>query len=209
MLPGSFVLLSVLIRLVSGGRYAWGIVRGKARPDPVTWLLWAVTPLIAFIAQLQQGLTIQSAVLLALFISPAVICVLAIAKQGFWRYLTPFTLCCAAVALAGIVLWRITDQPAVAIAFAILADIFATLPTLRKSYLDPSSEYALPYLLSAFSMIVTLLTIRDWSFVVYAFPLYMLAVNLVLAAFAHFPLRRSLPCLVKPLPARAANQLDA
>lgn len=189
MLPGYFVVISVLIRLISGGRYAWGVTRGLAEPNPVTWLLWAVTPLIAFIAQLQHGLALQSIVLLALFLSPAVIAALAIARQGFWRYLTPFTSACAAIAVAGIVLWRITDQPAVAIAFAIAADIAATLPTLRKSYRDPASEYALPYLLSAGSMVVTLLTIRDWSYAVYAFPLYMLCVNLVLAAFAHFPLR--------------------
>jgi len=198
MLPGSFVVLSVLIRLVSGGRYAWGITRGKASPNPVTWLLWAITPLIAFIAQLQHGLALQSVVLLALFASPAVVTILTVRRQGFRRYLTPFTLVCAAIAAAGIVLWRITDHPEIAIAFAILADIFATLPTLVKSYRDPSTEYALPYLLSAGSMLVTLLTIRDWTYTVFAFPLYMLAINLVLATFAHFQLNRRLrPGLVR------------
>jgi hypothetical protein len=189
MLPVGFVLLSVIIRLVSGGKYAWGIVQGRARPNPITWFLWGLTAMIAFFAQLQQGFTGQSFVLLALGITPLTVCVIALMKHGIQRYLTSFTLSCASIALVGIILWRITAQPSIAIVFSIIADIFASLPTLRKSYEDPSSEYPLPYLLSMVSMLITLLTIRSWAFVTYAFPLYMFGINLVLFSFAALPLQ--------------------
>lgn len=96
---------------------------------------------------------------------------------------------CGLLALLGIALWKITLVPELAIAFSILADIFATLPTLHKAYYDRESEYAWPYMLSIFSMIITLLTVHEWIFAVYAFPLYMLAVNAVLFCFAAFPIR--------------------
>ncbi|HET8670214.1 MAG TPA: hypothetical protein VFM05_06165 [Candidatus Saccharimonadales bacterium] len=193
MLPAWFVVFSVFIRIFSGGRYAWGVLRGKARPNPITWFLWGLTPMIALGAQLQeQGFGSQAIVLFALGLSPLVICSLTIATQGLRQHLDAFTLTCGGIAGIGIVLWQITDQPTIAIAFGILADIFATLPTLQKAYKDPSSEYAFPYLLSMVSMAIALLTIDKWVFAVYAFPLYMLCINVALFSFAQFPLRSML-----------------
>lgn len=191
MLPGWFVVVSICIRLVSGSQYAWGVVKGKAQPNPVTWFLWGLTPMIAFFAQAKSGLSGQGIVLLVLGLTPLVICVLGTAKYGLRHYLTPFTLSCGLLALVGIVLWRITDRPELAITFGIVADICATLPTLQKAYKDRASEYAWPYLLSMLSMAITLLTITDWSFTVFAFPLYMFGINTVLLSFAALPLRET------------------
>jgi hypothetical protein len=190
MIPSWFVVVSICIRLFSGSQYAWGIFKGKAQPNPVTWFLWGLTPIITLTAQMQDGFSGQSAMLLALGLSPLVICVIGIAKCGIRPYLTPFTLSCGAIALAGIVLWKITALPELAIIFSILADIFATLPTLRKAYQDPSTEYATPYMISILSMTVTLLAIQTWVFSVFAFPLYMLGINVALFCFAYFPLRQ-------------------
>jgi len=189
MLPGWFIVISIFIRLISGGQYIRGMLRGKARPNPFTWFLWGVTPLIALAAQLPHGFNGQSLMLLALGVSPLLIGGIASVRWGIRAYLTPFTLACTGIALAGILLWRITTLPELAIIFGIVADIFATLPTLHKAYLNPESEYPLPYLLSICSMVVALLTISDWSFTVYAFPLYMLCINITLFFFALLPLR--------------------
>ncbi|HEU5186888.1 MAG TPA: hypothetical protein VFT87_00105 [Candidatus Saccharimonadales bacterium] len=189
MLPGWFVLVSVGIRLISGGRYAWAVTKGRARPNPITWLLWGLTALIALAAQLQNGFSTESVVLLALAASPLLIFGISVAKQGIKHHLTPFTIVCGSLALLGIILWQLTAQPTVAIWFSIAADICATLPTLQKAYKDPSSEYAPPYLLSMGSMALTLLTIQTWTFTNYAFPLYILCINVALFVFAQFPLR--------------------
>ena len=191
MLPSWFVGFSVVIRLFGGAQYAWGVVRGKARPNPITWFLWGLTPLIAFFAMIaESGFSAQAFVLLALAVTPLVICFIAIMRDNPRQYFTPFSVACGLLALMGIALWRVTEMPSIATAFCIAADIFATLPTLRKAYHDPASEYAWPYAMSALSMAVTLLTITHWAFVVYAFPLYMLTINAVLFVFARVPLKR-------------------
>ncbi len=196
MLPAWFVLFSVAIRLASGGQYAWGVLRGKARPNPVTWFLWGLTAMIAFLAQLQSGPTAQALVTFVLGLSPLVIFAIAMSKGHGRGHFTPFTISCAAIAVIGIVLWRVTANPELAISFAIAADICASLPTLRKAYHDPESEYAFPYLLSVVSMAITLGTITDWSFTVYAFPLYMLCINVALYGVARFRVRRMVRRLV-------------
>lgn len=193
MLPVWFVGFSVAIRLLGGAQYAFGVLRGKARPNPITWFLWGLTPLIAFFAQVaEDGLSGQALVLLALAATPLVVCVLALIKHNTRQHFTPFAITCGLLALMGIILWRVTKMPSIATAFSIAADIFATLPTLQKAYRDPDSEYPWPYALSALSMGITLLTITEWTFVVFAFPLYMLAVNVVLFFFALLPLKKML-----------------
>ena len=199
MLPAWFVVFSVAIRLIGGSQYVWAIIKGKARPNPVTWLLWGLTPAIAFIAQIQGGFTGQSAVLLALATSPLVIFGVTVARHSIKEHLTPFAITCGVIALIGIVLWRITSLPELAIIFSIIADIFATLPTLLKTYKDRTSEYAVPYILSMLSMIITLLTIHDWAFTIYAFPLYMLGINTLILSFVLLPLRETAQLIRKRL----------
>lgn len=190
MLPAWFTVFSIAIRLLGGAQYAWGVVVGKAKPNPITWFLWGLTPLIAFFAQLQYGLTPQAWVLLALAASPLFISMLAIIKYGLRGHFTPFSVTCGLLALLGIVLWQMTSVPELAVLFCIIADIFATLPTLQKAYRNPASEYAWPYMMSMVSMVIVLLTIQDWRFLIYAFPLYMLAVNMACFSFAAFPIRQ-------------------
>jgi len=189
MLPAWFTAFSIAIRLIGGTQYAWGVATGKARPNPITWFLWGLTPLIAFAAQVQYEFTAQSLVLLALAASPLIISALAIIKYGLREHLNLFSVTCGVLAGIGIVLWQVTSVPELAIIFSIAADIFATLPTLRKAYRDPGSEYAWPYAWSVLSMIITLLTVQEWVFLVYAFPLYMLLINVLLFIFAAVPLR--------------------
>lgn len=189
MLPMWCVVFSMLIRLISGGQYAWGVVKGKARPNPITWLLWGLTAMIAFAAQIQEGVGMPALATFVLGVSPLVIFGIAVAKNPIAGYLTPFTLGCAACAVLGIILWRITDNAQLAIVFSIVADIFASLPTLLKAYHDPSSEYGRPYMLSIISMLIILGTIQSWTFAAYAFPAYMLCINVVLLTFATVPLR--------------------
>jgi len=199
MLPAWFIVFSIGIRIFGGGQYAWGVIKGKARPNPITWFLWGLTAMIAFAAQLQEGVGIQALVTFVLGLSPLVVCAIAVTRNGLSAHLTPFTISCAISALIGIVLWRITNNPELAITFSIIADSFAGLPTLFKAYKDPSSEYSQPYLLSIVSMVILLLTLTSWTYVSSAFPIYMLVSNIFLLAFAALPIRSGVEVLRRRL----------
>jgi len=187
MNPEWCIGFAITLRLLSGGRYAWGVFTGRARPNPVTWFLWGSTAMVAFAAQLTEGVGAQALVTFALGLGPLIVALLATLRGHLRAHLTPFTFACAAITLGGIFLWQATSNATFAIICSIIADIAASLPTLRKGYHDPDSEYALPYFLSICSMIITLLTITTWNFETYAFPLYMLFINCLLFIM---PLRR-------------------
>lgn len=180
MLPVWFIFVAMAIRLSGGVSYICAVLARKAHPNPITWFFWALTPLIAFVAQLSQHVGIAAWMTLALAVGPLVIFGLSLKHNWSRAHFTPSTICCAILAVVGIVLWLSTDNPVYAIIFSILADIFGSIPTLIKTWHRPESEHATAYLLSILAMAVTLFTITNWSFVSYGMPLYMLLINFVI-----------------------------
>ena len=54
------ILVAAALRLGGGAGYTLAVVRGRARPNPVTRFCWALAPLVAFAAQAQDGLDPQA-----------------------------------------------------------------------------------------------------------------------------------------------------
>ena len=179
MLGPEFIFVAILLRFMAGADYLVATWRGSVKPNPVTWLFWGLAPLVAFAAQVQNSVEPSNWVSLALGLGPLFIFAVSIGRGNRWR-ISLFDMLCGGSALIGIVLWQVTADPVLAICFGVLADFLGGIPTLRKSYSAPYSEKALPYFLSILSMIVTLLTLKDWVFVTAGFPTYILCINVVL-----------------------------
>jgi hypothetical protein len=186
-LPLWCAAIAVALRLTSSGQYAVAVLRRRARPNIVTWFLWGLTPMIAVVAQLDRpGHEVLVTFMIGL--GPLVVAAFALCTDRSASRLTPFTLLCAGAALVGIVLWQLTDRPALAIVFCIVADVFATLPTLRKAYADPGSEYAPSYLVSVLAALAAFGVIEHRDFTAAGFPLYLFLIDAVLFVFAAAPL---------------------
>lgn len=50
MLPEYFIYIAASIRILAGLLYIKSILKGKTRPSAVSWLIWSVSPFIAFFA---------------------------------------------------------------------------------------------------------------------------------------------------------------
>jgi hypothetical protein len=189
-LPAWSAAIAIAVRLAASGQYAMAVARRRARPNIVTWFLWGVTPMIAVAAQIDGHWGPEVAVTFVLGLGPLVVSAVAFRTDRSASRLTPFTSSCAAASVAGIVAWQVTANPATAIAFCILADLLASLPTLQKAYGAPESEYAPPYLLSMLAMLITMGTVDDGDFISYGFPVYIFLINVALFAFAALPVAR-------------------
>ena len=186
MLNQNFVFLGILIQSIGGISYLLGTLKGKIKPNKVSWLLWTATPLIAFVAEIKQGVGIQS---LSTFIVGFIPLLVFIAsffnKQSAWK-ISRLDVICGILSFAGIILWAVTRVGNIAILFSILADMLAVVPTAIKSFNEPASENDLVYLLGAVSMGITLLTIRQWNFQTYGFPAYIFIANLFITILIRF-----------------------
>ena len=68
----------------------------------------------------------------------------------------------------------------------ILADGLAAVPTLVKSYIYPGTENYHTYLASAIGAAITLLTISNWNFANFGFPLYILIICIIFVFLIKF-----------------------
>lgn len=200
MLGDEYMVVAVILRLAAGVGYLVATWRRIVQPNPVSWLLWGLTPLTAFVALVQDGVTPQAWVVLTLGVSPLLVFAVSVTRKTRWRVSRCDALCGGSAA-TGIVLWQITSNPGLALLFSIVADILASIPTLTKACEAPRSERSLPYLVSMASMVVILSTMSDPQLVDYAFPLYMLSINTAIFSVVRLrtaQLDRRLPYQVAP-----------
>jgi len=174
MLHPNFVILGLIIGFTGGASYLISTIKGKTRPNRVTWFLWALAPLIAFVAEIKEGVGIQAWMTFGAGFGPLLIFLSSfVNKKSVWK-LRKFDFICGGLALVGLFLWYITRNGNFAIFFSILADAMAAVPTLIKSYYFPETENYHTYLTAATSATITLLTIDIWDFAYFGFPLYLL-----------------------------------
>lgn len=196
MISENFVIVGAIIAALGTLSYIIDTVKGRVKPNRVSFLIWSIAPLIAFVAQLKQGVGIQSLTTFIVGFLPLTVFIASfVNKKAEWK-LTRFDLSCGFLSLIGLALWLITQVGNVAIAFSIMADGLAALPTIVKAYRYPETESGWPWSTAAISGLLTLLTIRDWNFAHYGFSLYILIVTSIIFVLVQFSLGKKIKNLV-------------
>ena len=86
MISENFIFIGTILILIGGGSYLIDTLAGKAKPNRVTWLLWALAPLIAFAAEIKQGVGLQSLLTFVVGFNPLLIFLASfVNKKSFWR----------------------------------------------------------------------------------------------------------------------------
>ena len=173
MINENFVILGAVIAFAGGLSYLISTIKGKTKPNRVTWFLWSLAPFVAFSAEIKEGVGIQSLMTFMVGFTPFLVFLGSfVNKKSVWK-LGRFDLTCGALSLIGLLIWYITKNGNFAIFFGITADGLAAVPTLVKSYFFPETENYHVYLTAAINAAITLLTIKIWNFAHFGFPLYI------------------------------------
>lgn len=143
---------------------AWGYIRdtlrGNTSPNRVTWSLWGIEGVLGFAVETQQHVGWASAMTLMLGLVPCAIVIASFKNpHAVWK-IGIFDLVCGAIALAGLVFWAVVNEPTVGLVSFVCADQVAALPTLRKSWLAPSTESARVFVMGCVNCVITLLTLK-------------------------------------------------
>jgi hypothetical protein len=177
-----FAILAAVIAVTGSAGYALDTLRGRTQPNRVSWALWALAPLIAFAAELSQHVGLKSLLTFAVGVGPALVLVASFVDARAYARVTALDVVCGALALAALAMWALTGRGNVAIAFSILTDLLAAIPTLEKARRAPESESPKAFIGGAAGAALTLLTIRaqDWVFANFGFALYILLIDATL-----------------------------
>ena len=177
------IFLGAAANIFGAGVYLRDTIRGTTKPNRVTWFLWTAGPLTAAAAAFAAGGGWSVLPILVNGICSLTIFIASIAcKQAFWR-LGLLDYLCGVFSVAALVLWLITKEPAVAVFFAVLTDLFAAFPTLTKAWKHPQTETSIDYAMGAFSAVTTFFAITTLNFSTIAFPLYIVLMDLTLMFF--------------------------
>lgn len=177
MIDVHFVILGAAISLIGQGFYVRDTLLGRTYPNRVTWLLWAIAPLLAFAVEVQDGVGLRALMTLSIGIGPlAVVIASFVSHKAVWR-IGPLDWVCGALSVVGTALWLITRNGEFAIWLAIAADFLAGLPTLVKSWQAPETESAAAYIGAFINAVLTLLTVTTVTLAIVAFPAYIAVVS--------------------------------
>jgi len=177
-MPSVFIVISSLLALISPIVYSIAIFKGEAKPHRTTrlvlLLITSLTTASLFAQKNQVAIylagvsTIQSIMIFTLSL-----------KRGMGGW-SKTDMLCLFIALIGIALWRITENPVVALYCAIGADFAGMIPALIKTSKFPKTEVWTFYLLDVFAAFFILLALETWTLQEYSYPIYIMLINLVM-----------------------------
>ncbi|MFA5010302.1 MAG: hypothetical protein WC553_03740 [Patescibacteria group bacterium] len=169
----TFGILSSAFVLVGCVPYLNDIIKRRVNPHILSWIGWGFLTAIGAFAMMAEGSTWATALLWG-NTGACVLIVLGsiITKTGVWSTgLQDYVFFGAG--LLGIVLWQVLDMPILALIFAILADACFGIPTMIKTFKDPSTETPFVWGMSVVSEVFGLLALQNLSFHEMAYPVYL------------------------------------
>jgi hypothetical protein len=165
-----FGYLSGAAILASYIPYIRDIFLNKTKPERMSWLIWAVLGSIALFSQLAKGASWSLILTGAETVGELFVFFLAI-KYGFGGFLKRDIIALIGAGL-GLLLWYLTNEPAVALFIVIAIDLMGSILTVMKSYENPSTETASGWALTLLGGIFGCLAVGNLNFILLAFPLY-------------------------------------
>lgn len=175
------IWISNVLVLGSYLTYIWMTIKGKVKPHRTTRFVLLLIISVGFMSLYAQGDRVVVWFLgICWFGSLAEFFLSLKYGMGGWD---PIDILCLIIAILGIILWKITSNPALALYATVLADMAGMIPSLIKTYRFPDTEYWLSYLLDILAVAFTIMAIQNGGFNEYIYPAYLLVVNTIMQIF--------------------------
>jgi hypothetical protein len=171
------VVVAAFVSLTAAILYIRSMFKGNTIPNRVTWLMWAIAPLIATAAAVYNGV---SWAVLPVFMSGFCPLLIFLASffihKSYWK-LSKIDYICGGLSGLALILWYFTKEPNLAITMSIASDAFAGLPTLKKMWTNPETESVWPFITGVFCPMTSFAAASSWSYSELAFPTYLIVLN--------------------------------
>lgn len=172
--------LSLALTIAAYAPYIYSTLKGHTKPHIFSWVLWGTLMLIASAGQ-HAGHAGPGAWATALSGIFSVIIALLALRQGD-KDITNKDIAVFIIALMGIPLWYVTQNPLSAILLMTVIDALCYIPTLRKSFHKPKEEMALHYIISNTKLIVSIAAMSVYSLTTVIYPAMIIVMNTALIA---------------------------
>jgi hypothetical protein len=177
-------VVATILTFVGFFPYIKDIFLRKTKPHLFSWFTWFFATFIIFILQYQNGGGFGSIVTLAVSISCLAITILSF-KYGT-KDVKKVDYIFIFVSLISLVLWLYFKQPIVSIILLVAVDLFAFLPTFRKSWIDPFSETLSMYVITTFRHALAIFALQEINLITSLFSVVWIFGNGLCAAMLFY-----------------------
>jgi hypothetical protein len=175
-----FVFLAIAVSMVGASGYIRDTLRGVTSPNRVTWGLWAVEGILAFLVEVQQHVGLPALMTLTFGLVPLIVVLASFRHSHLAWKIGKFDIFCGVVSVLGLVFWLFIGQATVALISFVAADQVAALPTLRKSWIAPSTETGRTFFLGSVNCAITLMALQHFTTAGALFPGCILVTDLII-----------------------------
>ena len=177
----TFSLIAIVITLAAFIPYIREIFRGTIRPHIFSWVIWGVTTLLIFLAQLEDnggagtwpiGVSASITIFIAYlaYVKRADVTI----TRADWLFFI--------AALLSLPLWYWTSDPLWAVILLTAIDVAGFGPTVRKAYQFPYSESLLFFALFTLRNALVMLALENLTLTTLIFPAVMLILCVLMMA---------------------------
>ena len=175
MIKSILLIFGPALNLVSIVPYIIDIIRGKTKPNVVSWVTWTILTGVGTAAVIAQAGLISS-----LLPMSATLCTLSIVllgfKYGFAKY-SKFDIFCQVCAALGLALWLIFNSPLIALIAVLVIDAIAAMPTLVHAFKQPQEETWETFWVGSLAALLTLFSVSNLTVGKAAYPIYLMIAN--------------------------------
>jgi hypothetical protein len=173
--------------------YSIRIWQKKITPSPTSWLLWSILGLALLLTYKSSGAQDNIWPAVFGFTNPTLIFLLILARQrGRLEKITEKTdLCCLAAGIISLLMWTFMRKyphlVQYALYVAILADLFAAIPTIILYWNSPMEDRPFAWGLFSIGYGLAIFAISEYTIANYVLPLYMFAGSMSVTLILSIP----------------------
>lgn len=175
-------LASGVVALVATIPYMRAAARREIRPSAVTWGGWWLFSSVVFAAQMLSEPSWSAVIAGTGAVYCGIVVVFAVRAGG--AGVVALDVVCGALGVAAVIAWQATADPRLALAIAIVGDVFLCIPTVVKALRDPASEMGSRFLIAALAALLGVAAARRLDVVSVAWPAYLAFANTTIGLIA-------------------------
>lgn len=173
-------LFAIILSIISYIPYIRDIIKGKTKPHAFTWLIWTILGIVGFSAQISDNAGPGAYMnLVNIFVGIYIL----FAGFKYRSNIVKSDYISLIMALLTIPLWLITKNPLWSVLLILIIDIFAFIPTIRKSFMNPYSETAETYFINSLKHLLSISALTRYTLITSLYPSYLVSVNFLFLVF--------------------------
>lgn len=181
--------LALALNLIGYFPYIRDIIRGKVKPQRITWGIWSILTTVAAVNQILNGGGYSSLYVVSGAILVSITFILSM-KYGVGGT-SVLDRVCLVLAFGLVVYWIGAQDTRISTLLVVVIDSLGAIPTLVKTYRHPETETYIQWTLAGIAGLITVITVprADWALIIY--PAYIFTMNGMIVATKYHSERKN------------------